>query len=53
MTIQVAIQERFAQMLAPLGHLGQTVDVALRRFATQQIPTKIMELRRRRSRSSQ
>ena len=47
MTVQVAIQDRFAQMLAPLGDLRQTVDTALRRFAIEQITTKINELRRR------
>jgi len=47
MTIQVAIQDRFAQMLAPLGDLRQTVDVALRRYAIEQITTKVTELRRR------
>ena len=47
MAVQVAIQDRFAQMLAPWGDLRQTVDVALRRFAIEQITTKINELRRR------
>ncbi len=47
MTVQVAIQDRFAQMLAPLGDLRQTVDTALRRFAIEQITTKMIELWRR------
>ena len=42
MTIQVAIQDRFAQMLAPLGDLHQTVDTALRRCAIEQITTKYL-----------
>lgn len=47
MTVQVAIQDRFAQMLAPLGDLRQAVDIALRRYAIEQITTKMTELRRR------
>jgi hypothetical protein len=47
MTVQVAIQDRFAQMLAPLGDLRQAVDTALRRYAIEQIATKLTELRRR------
>lgn len=47
MTVQVAIQDKFAQTLAPLGDLRQAVDTALRRYAIEQITSKVTELRRR------
>jgi len=47
MTVQVSIRDGFAEALAPLGDLRQAVDTALRRYAIEQITTKVTDLRRR------
>jgi len=43
----VAINEKYAEALSFFGNLDQAIDLALQRFAIEQITTKIAELRQR------
>lgn len=45
MSINVAVQDKYVRALEPLGGLQQAVDVALQRYAIEQITAKIAELR--------
>ena len=47
MTVQVAIQDKFAAGSCAFGRLGQAIDIALRRYAIEQIASKVTELQRR------
>ena len=47
MTVTVAIPERYVRTLAPLGELEKMVNLALQRYAVEQITTRITELRQR------
>ncbi len=47
MAVTVAIPERYVKILAPLGELEKTVDLALQRYAVEQIVARITELRQR------
>jgi len=47
MAVTVAIPERYVETLAPLGRLEETVDLALQRYAVEQIVARIAKLRQR------
>jgi hypothetical protein len=47
MSINVAVQDKYVRVLEPLGDLQGAVDVALQRYAIEQITAKIAELRQR------
>ncbi|HID87588.1 MAG TPA: hypothetical protein EYP55_09475 [Anaerolineae bacterium] len=47
MSVTVAVQDKYVRLLKPLGDLQQAVDVALQRYAIEQIAAKIAELRKR------
>jgi hypothetical protein len=43
----IAINEKYAEALSFFGNLDQAIDLALQRFAIEQITAKIAELRQR------
>jgi len=45
--VTVAIQDRYAEMLQALGNVQTAVDLALQRYAIEQITSKLAELRQR------
>jgi len=47
MSVTVAVQDKYVRVLEPLGDLQGAVDVALQRYAIEQITAKIAELRQR------
>ena len=47
MSVTIAVQEKYFHLLEPLGDLQEAADVALRRYAIEQITAKIAELRQR------
>lgn len=45
--VTVAIQDKYAEMLNVLGDVQAAVDLALQRYAIEQITSKLAELRQR------
>ncbi|GAB4543295.1 MAG: hypothetical protein Fur002_15040 [Anaerolineales bacterium] len=45
--VTVPVQEKFIEILASFGDLQESVNVALQRYAIEQITAKINELRRK------
>ncbi|MFZ1473083.1 MAG: hypothetical protein WAV79_09145 [Anaerolineae bacterium] len=43
----VAIRDKYVEVLRPFGSLEDAVNLALQRYAIEQVTTKIAELRRR------
>ncbi len=43
----VAVQEKYVNVLAGFGNLQDAIDTALQRYAIEQVTTKINDLRRR------
>lgn len=41
MSVTVAVQDKYVRVLEPLGSLQQAVDMALQRYAIDQIAAKI------------
>jgi hypothetical protein len=47
MITNVAVQEKYVNVLAGFGSLQDAIDTALQRYAIEQVTTKINDLRRR------
>lgn len=47
MSVTVAVQDKYVRVLEPLGDLQQAVDMALQRYAIDQVAARIAELRQR------
>jgi aromatic ring hydroxylase len=45
--VTIAIQDKYAEMLGALGDVQTAVDLALQRYAIEQVTAKLAELRRR------
>ena len=43
----IAVQDKYAEVLATFGDLQDSINIALQRYTIEQITTKINELRRR------
>lgn len=47
MSVTITVQDKYIQILEPLGDIQQAVEAALRRYSLEQISAKIEEMRRR------
>jgi hypothetical protein len=47
MALRILVPEQYVETLAPLGPLEETVNLALRRYAVEQIASRIVELAQR------
>jgi len=50
MMTNVAVQEKYVNVLAGFGSLQDAIDAALQRYAIEQVTTRINDLRRREAR---